>query len=154
MNSEYQTPPSRPSYCCHDGFHENRLLNSFTKPLDQAEMCVWNIRSSSYRFWVHKMSMSLHPRWPPWRLSWKSWLNPCQIFLNIVQDNGASWWFKFLWSVTSQFPIWLPWWQSWKKSVNFFSWRIDYTRWVSFYTKFTRQGFENACWHREACREY
>ena len=26
------------------------------------------------------------------------------------------------------------------------------TRWVSFDIKFTRQGFENACWHREACR--
>ena len=28
---------------------------------------------------------------------------------------------------------------------------IENTRWVSFYIKFTRQGFENACWHREAC---
>ena len=34
------------------------------------------------------------------------------------------------------------------------SWRlsIENTRWVSFDIKFTRQGFENACWHREACR--
>ena len=29
---------------------------------------------------------------------------------------------------------------------------IEKTRWVSFDIKFTRQGFENACWHREACR--
>ena len=29
---------------------------------------------------------------------------------------------------------------------------IENTRWVSFDFKFTRQGFENACWHREACR--
>ena len=29
---------------------------------------------------------------------------------------------------------------------------IKNTRWVSFDIKFTRQGFENACWHREACR--
>ena len=28
---------------------------------------------------------------------------------------------------------------------------IENTRWVSFDIKFTRQGFENACWHREAC---
>ena len=27
---------------------------------------------------------------------------------------------------------------------------IENTRWVSFYVKFTRQGFEKACWHREA----
>ena len=26
------------------------------------------------------------------------------------------------------------------------------TRWVSFDIKFTWQGFENACWHLEACR--
>ena len=32
------------------------------------------------------------------------------------------------------------------------SWEIENTRWVSFDIKFTRQGFENACWHREACR--
>ena len=31
-------------------------------------------------------------------------------------------------------------------------WDIGNTRWVSFDIKFTRQGFENACWHREACR--
>ena len=29
---------------------------------------------------------------------------------------------------------------------------IENTRWVSFDIKFTRQGFENACWHCEACR--
>ena len=29
---------------------------------------------------------------------------------------------------------------------------IEKTRRVSFDIKFTRQGFENACWHREACR--
>ena len=29
---------------------------------------------------------------------------------------------------------------------------LENTRWVCFYIKFTRQGFENACWHREACR--
>ena len=29
---------------------------------------------------------------------------------------------------------------------------IENTRWGSFDIKFTRQGFENACWHREACR--
>ena len=29
---------------------------------------------------------------------------------------------------------------------------IENTRWVFFEIKFTRQGFENACWHREACR--
>ena len=29
---------------------------------------------------------------------------------------------------------------------------IENTRWVSFDIKFTRQGFENACWPREACR--
>ena len=29
---------------------------------------------------------------------------------------------------------------------------IANTRWVSFDIKFTRQGFENACWHREAYR--
>ena len=29
---------------------------------------------------------------------------------------------------------------------------IENTRWVSFDIKFTRQGFENACWHREVCR--
>ena len=29
---------------------------------------------------------------------------------------------------------------------------IENTRFVSFDIKFTRQGFENACWHREACR--
>ena len=29
---------------------------------------------------------------------------------------------------------------------------IENNRWVSFDIKFTRQGFENACWHREACR--
>ena len=27
---------------------------------------------------------------------------------------------------------------------------IENTRWVSFDTKFTRQGFENAYWYREA----
>ena len=27
-----------------------------------------------------------------------------------------------------------------------------WTWWMSFDIKFTRQGFENACWHREACR--
>ena len=27
---------------------------------------------------------------------------------------------------------------------------IENTRWVSFDIKFTRQGYENACWHREA----
>ena len=31
-------------------------------------------------------------------------------------------------------------------------WYIEMTRWVSFDIKFTRQGFKNACWHREACR--
>ena len=31
-------------------------------------------------------------------------------------------------------------------------WYIENTRWVSFDIKFTRQGFENACWHREARR--
>ena len=30
---------------------------------------------------------------------------------------------------------------------------IENTRWVSFDIKITRQGFENACWHREACRD-
>ena len=30
--------------------------------------------------------------------------------------------------------------------------KIENTRWVSFDIKFTRQGFEVACWHREACR--
>ena len=30
---------------------------------------------------------------------------------------------------------------------------IENTRWVSFDIKFTRQGFENACWHGEACRD-
>ena len=29
---------------------------------------------------------------------------------------------------------------------------IENTRWASFDIKFARQGFENACWHREACR--
>ena len=29
---------------------------------------------------------------------------------------------------------------------------IENTRWVSFDITFTRQGFENAYWHREACR--
>ena len=29
---------------------------------------------------------------------------------------------------------------------------IEITRWVYFDIKFTRQGFENACWNREACR--
>ena len=29
---------------------------------------------------------------------------------------------------------------------------IENTRWVSFDIKFTRQGFENACCHREDCR--
>ena len=29
---------------------------------------------------------------------------------------------------------------------------LENTWWVSFDIKFTRQGFENACWHREACR--
>ena len=28
---------------------------------------------------------------------------------------------------------------------------IENTRWVSFDIKFTKQGFENACWHHEAC---
>ena len=28
---------------------------------------------------------------------------------------------------------------------------IENTRWVSFDIKFTRQGFENAGWHRKAC---
>ena len=32
-------------------------------------------------------------------------------------------------------------------------WYIENTRWVSFDIKLTRQGFENACWHREACRD-
>ena len=31
-------------------------------------------------------------------------------------------------------------------------WQIENTRWVSFDIKFTRQGFENACWHGEACQ--
>ena len=30
---------------------------------------------------------------------------------------------------------------------------IENTRWVSFDIKFTRQGFENVCWHSEACRD-
>ena len=34
--------------------------------------------------------------------------------------------------------------------VNCFWYREYY--WVSFDIKFTRQGFENTCWHREACR--
>ena len=29
---------------------------------------------------------------------------------------------------------------------------IENTRWVSFDIKFTRQGFENTCWHHNACR--
>ena len=29
---------------------------------------------------------------------------------------------------------------------------IVYTSWAYLDIKFTRQGFENACWHREACR--
>ena len=29
---------------------------------------------------------------------------------------------------------------------------IENTRWVSIDIKFTRQGFEKACWHCEACR--
>ena len=29
---------------------------------------------------------------------------------------------------------------------------IENTRWVSIDIMFTRQGFENACWLREACR--
>ena len=29
---------------------------------------------------------------------------------------------------------------------------FENTRWVSFDIKFTRQGFENACWHCEACQ--
>ena len=29
---------------------------------------------------------------------------------------------------------------------------IENTRCVSFDIKFTRQSFENACWHREACQ--
>ena len=32
-------------------------------------------------------------------------------------------------------------------------WDIENTRWVSFDIKFTRQGFENACWQCEACRD-
>ena len=35
----------------------------------------------------------------------------------------------------------------WGVSIN-----REYYRWMSFDIKFTRQGFENACWHREACR--
>ena len=31
---------------------------------------------------------------------------------------------------------------------------IENTRWVSFDIKFTRQGFEDACWHREAWEIY
>ena len=38
------------------------------------------------------------------------------------------------------------------KSDQVWSAYIEKTRWVSFDIKFTRQGFENACWHREACR--
>ena len=30
--------------------------------------------------------------------------------------------------------------------------QIENTMWVSFDIKLTKQGFENACWHREACR--
>ena len=29
---------------------------------------------------------------------------------------------------------------------------IEITKWVTFDIKFTRQGFENVCWHRDACR--
>ena len=38
----------------------------------------------------------------------------------------------------------------WKRGVH--TLYIENTRWVSFDIKFTRQGFENACWHREARR--
>ena len=42
-------------------------------------------------------------------------------------------------------------------SIGLYPWRTilllcEIYRWVSFDIKFTRQGFENACWHREACR--
>ena len=48
----------------------------------------------------------------------------------------------------------------WVQKSQFLGWyinniprvSIENTRWVSFDIKFTRQGFENACWHREACR--
>ena len=36
--------------------------------------------------------------------------------------------------------------------LNIWAVYIENTRWVSFDIKFTRQGFENACWHREACQ--
>ena len=37
-----------------------------------------------------------------------------------------------------------------KCSLNRIMLSIENTRWVSFDIKFTRQRFENACWHREA----
>ena len=36
--------------------------------------------------------------------------------------------------------------------MSFMTIVIENTRWVSFDIKFTGQGFESACWHREACR--
>ena len=36
--------------------------------------------------------------------------------------------------------------------IEFLLHYIENTRWVSFDIKFTRQGFDNACWYREASR--
>ena len=60
-------------------------------------------------------------------------LNNFSYFLTVPCDSGKSWTYSLVfWIIIALY--------------------IENTRWVSFDIKFSRQGFENTCWHREACQ--
>ena len=65
------------------------------------------------------------------------------VCMSVYSHNLICYWLK-AWRVQIGFFF--------RKMNNFWGMDIENTRWVSFDIKFTRQGFENACWHREACR--
>ena len=64
------------------------------------------------------------------------------LFLLCIYGNGGQrmhQWTSHIRNLTRAFAAYIH--KAWKN-----------TWWVSFDIKFIRQGFENACWHREACR--
>ena len=70
----------------------------------------------------------------------------CAVGWYVVHDCDISWSYAF----TFLLLYWAIYFQN--ILISILAIYIENTRWVCFHIKFTRQGFENACWHREACR--
>ena len=67
--------------------------------------------------------------------------------------RSYTWFIEHLWPFIEMFLFFVQYnYYYWKTKPFYHEVYIENTRWVSFDIKFTRQGFENACWHREACR--